>query len=633
MRNQAEPNVLYLYKLLDMARFHLEAGRWGETEQICQKVIIFEPENREARYMLAHVLAARGDFAAAAAIMMELCNETPCETLYLDLVTFHVKADRLNAVTAFFRKRVGDDPRDCAAWLYLGQACLDMGDKAQAGQALLRATRLKPDDAKAHYQLAMYHKDCCHMAAAERSLRNAVQLDPQSHHYCNWLAGFLKGLGRADEAVDWYLQALTLSDQNEAYFSNYLMNFLCTTGYPPDYVSREHLRWSEQCCRAAGEPWRQFDNDPRPERRLRIGYVSRDFYSHPVAFFIEPLLTLHDRQAVEVFIYSNVDTEDYVTEQFRQRPCVWREIHGVNNLEVCRMIREDRIDILVDLGGHTRSNRLPIFAKKPAPVQVTWLGYANTTGLPTMDYRITDAVADPPGMTEGLHSEQLYRLPGTFICYHPPLDSPELSPLPQLERGAVTFVAYNNFAKLNEPLLDLWCRVLRMIPGSCLALKNRALANDVEFRMEMLDLFAQRGITAERLILRDRTETVHAHLEALAEGDIALDSHPYSGTTTTCESLWMGVPVVTRAGGTHASRVSASLLTSVGVPELIAENDDDYVAIAVALAKDTDRLQRYRWNLRDMMLNSSLMDLQGFARKMESAYRQMWRKWCQQFRC
>ncbi len=172
-----------------------------------------------------------------------------------------------------------------------------------------------------------------------------------------------------------------------------------------------------------------------------------------------------------------------------------------------------------------------------------------------------------------------------------------------------------------------------MIPGSRLALKDRALANDMEFRMEMLDLFAQRGITADRLILRDRTETVHAHFEALAEGDIALDANPYSGTTTTCESLWMGVPVITRAGDTHASRVSASLLTSVGVPELIAENDDEYVAIAVALAKDTDRLQHYRGNLRDMMLNSSLMDLQGFARKMESAYRQMWRKWCQQSRC
>jgi predicted O-linked N-acetylglucosamine transferase (SPINDLY family) len=633
MRNQAELNISYLYKLLDMARFHLEAGRRDEAEQVCQKVIRFDPGNKEARYILAHISAAREDFAAAADAMMELCNEMPRETLYPDLVTFHVKADRLDALASFFRKQATDDPRDFSAWFYLGRTCLDLRDKLSAGQALVRATRLKPDDAQTLYQLAMYHKGNCHMSAAERLLRKAVEFDSRSHHYSNYLAGVLKKLGRADEAVDWYLQALALSDQDEAYYSNYLMNFLCTTSHTPEQVCREHLRWAEKCCRAAGEPWCQFENEPNPERRLRIGYVSSDFYSHPVAFFIEPLLTLHDQYEVDVYIFSNVEKEDYITEQFRQRPCTWRQVRGVNNMDVCRMIREDRIDILVDLGGHTRSNRLPIFAKKPAPVQVTWLGYANTTGLPTMDYRITDAVADPPGMTESQHSEQLYRLPGSFICYHPPLDSSELSPLPLLERGAITFVAYNNFAKLNSPLLDLWCRVLRMLPDSRLALKDRALANDPEFRLEMLDLFAQRGITAERLIIRDRTETVHAHLEALAEGDIALDSHPYSGTTTTCESLWMGVPVITLAGRTHASRVSASLLTSVGVPELIAENDDDYVTIAVALARDMERLQHYRRNLREMMLNSSLMDLQGFARKMENAYRQMWRKWCQQFRC
>lgn len=630
MQNHIQVNEPYLAKLLDMARFHLESGRIDEAERICRSVMEFDSGNREARYMLAHVSASRGDFAVAADAMMALCNEMPHEALYPDLVSFHTKAERLDSVASFFRGQVVADPRNYAAWLYLGQVCQVLHDMLSAGQALQRATRLQPDSAQAYYHLALFHEANCHMSAAQRSLRKAVHYDPKAHHYCNYLAGLLKERGRADEAVDWYLQALALSDQDDAYFSNYLMNFLCTADHSPEFIFTEHLRWAEGCCRAAGEPWRQFDNELRPERRLRIGYVSSDFCSHPVAFFIEPLLTLHNQSDVDVYIYSNVEKEDYVTEQFRRRPCSWRKIHGISNQEVCRVIREDRIDILVDLGGHTRCNRLPIFAKRPAPVQVTWLGYANTTGLPTMDYRITDAVADPPGMTEGLHSEHLYRLPGSFICYHPPLDSPELSPLPLVERRTVTFVAYNNFAKLNEPLLDLWCKVLRMVPGSRLALKDRALANDPEFKMEMLDLFAQRGITAERLMFKDRTETVHAHLEALAEGDMALDSHPYNGTTTTCEALWMGVPVITLAGNTHASRVSASLLTSVGIPELIAENEDTYVAIAVALAQDTERLHHYRRNLRAMMLSSSLMDLQGFARKMEEAYRQMWRAWCQQ---
>ncbi len=630
MQTKENQAIQHLHRLLDMARYHLEAGRQDETETLCLQVLSHEPQNNEARYMLAHVAASRGEHATAADTMMTLCAETPHESLFPDLYEFHSKANRLESLAEFFRRMLAANPGDPAAWFHLGRACLALGWKEPAGQALRRAARLRPDAAEFHYLLSVYHRETCHMTAAELSLRTAIRLDPQSHHYCNHLANILKATGRAEEAFAWYRRALELCPGEEAYLSNYLMNFLCTTTYSPEFVYREHTRWAEQCCGAAGEPWRCFDNDLQPERRLRIGYVSRDFYSHPVAFFIEPLLTLHDRRVVDVYIYSNVDREDSVTVQLRQRPCAWRDINGVNDPNVCRLIREDRIDILVDLGGHTRSNRLPVFAKRPAPVQVTWLGYANTTGLPTIDYRITDAVADPPGLTESYHSERLFRLPGSFICYHPPLDPPDLSPLPMLDRGKASFVAFNNFAKLNAHLLLLWAKILHKAPDSTLTLKDRALALDPDFRAEILDRFAELGITAERLILRDRTDTVHAHLEAFAEGDIALDSFPYSGTTTTCEALWMGVPVVTRAGATHASRVSASLLTSVGVPELIAENDEDYVAIAVTLANAPERMEKYRRELRGMMLSSSLMDLQGFALRMEEAYRRMWREWCRQ---
>ena len=627
MQIDSRQAVQHLHKLLDVARYHLEAGRHDMAENVCQQVMAVEPDNSEARYMMANIAESRGAYGTAADAMLRLCDETPHETLYPALYSMHTKAQRLETVATFFRRIVSQTPLDYAAWFYLGQACLNLGWNESAGQALTRATRLRPEAAEAHYFLALSQRETFRMIAAEKSLLTAIRHNPESHHYCNYLAGLLKGIGRADESVSWYEQALKLA-LDDAYFSNYLMNFLCTTTYPPEFVYREHVRWAEQCCQAAGEPWNQFDNEPQPERRLRVGYVSRDFYSHPVAFFIEPLLTLHDQRVLDAFIYSNVDKEDCVTEQFRQRPCTWREINGINNLDVCKMIRSDLIDILVDLGGHTRNNRLPIFAKRPAPIQVTWLGYANTTGLPTMDYRITDAVADPPGMTDNCYSEQLYRLPGSFICYHPPLDPPDLSPLPMLERGKVTFVAFNNFAKLNAHLLSLWARILHEIPDSILTLKDRILAHDPDFRAEILDRFAVLGITADRLLLKDRTDTIHAHLQAFAEGDIALDSFPYSGTTTTCESLWMGVPVVTRAGATHASRVSASLLTSVGAPELIAENDDEYVAITVSLANDPERMTKYRRELRGMMLSSSLMDLQGFARKMEAAYREMWRKWC-----
>lgn len=615
-------------KQMDLALCHFQAGRYGATEQICQTVLGNDPAHLEALYLLAQIAAKREQYEAAASMVAEVCRNVTNKDILANYCLFHQKAKKQVAALSFLRGMVLQDPDDYDIWYHLGLVCLDVRELDGAEQAFIRASRLQPDNPEPYYQMAEVRQRSFLSTEALKWAQMALSRAPDAHGYKNFVACLLKRLGRADEAVEYFEQTLALAPGSPAYRSNYLMNFLCTTRFPPEHVFSEHSKWAAQYCKEAGEPYGDYANSCDPDRRIRIGYVSADFYRHPVAFFIEPVLSLHDREVVEVYLYASVEKPDEVTEQIRQRPCVWRDILDKSNLDVCRMIRDDGIDILIDLNGHTKASRLPIFSKKPAPVQVTWLGYADTSGLPTMDYRLTDAAADPPGMTERYHSETLYRMPLSFICYHPPINPPDLTVLPFSENGFVTFGAFNNFAKLNSSLVALWSRVLQRVPGARLMLKEKGLVADKGLRSYLFEQFAASGITSNRLLLIERKNTLHEHLETLGQADIALDSFPYSGTTTTCESLWMGVPVVTMAGPVHVSRVSASLLTAVGVPELIAKDGDEFVEIAVRLAHDRQRLMSYRHGLRKMMQQSPLMDIEGFTNKLERAYRDMWRQWC-----
>ncbi len=599
------------------------------ASSVCGEVLKLDPGNAEAKYILARIAASEDKYEVAADLMAQICAVTTREVLHNDYYFYHAKADNLSRAVKFFRCLVKDDPYNYSAWYYLGLSCLDLGELEGSRQALTRATILRPESSAAFYHLAIAHQRSGSLSSAEANCLRALHLAPGNACYNNCLANILKAQGRADEAAAYYEKAIEFLPENNAYFSNCLMNFLCTTRYSAEHIFAEHHRWGDNCCKIAGAHFSEYDNNLSLTRLLRIGYVSSDFCMHPVAFFIEPLITLHDRAVVEIYLYANVKANDAVTEQLRQRRVVWRDIYWKADDVVCDMVRSDGIDILVDLGGHTKHNRLSVFARKPAPVQVSWLGYANTTGLHTVDYRFTDNVADPPGMTEQYHTEQLYRLPGSFLCYHPPLNFPELTQLPLLENGYITFVALNNIAKVNDHLFTMWAKVLKRVPGSRLMLKEQVLVDDPGFRSAILERFAEVGITADTLLILKSSPTVHEHLQRVAQGDIALDSYPYHGTTTTCEALWMGVPVVTRSGSVHVSRVSTSLLTSVGLPELIAGSEDEFVEIAVTLATDCERLKNYRLHLREMMQKSSLMDLAGFARKIEDAYRDVWQRWCQ----
>jgi predicted O-linked N-acetylglucosamine transferase (SPINDLY family) len=344
-----------------------------------------------------------------------------------------------------------------------------------------------------------------------------------------------------------------------------------------------------------------------------------------VAFFFEPLLMAHDRSAVEIFCYSDAVRPDDVTARLQRHADHWRDVAGQSDEQFIAQVRADRIDILVDLAGHTAGNRLRAFAARPAPVQVTYLGYPNTTGVPAVDYRFTDALADPPGEADTLYTEKLIRLPRCAWCYRPPDPSPHHNPLPAQESGAVTFGSFNMPAKLSEETLDLWSQLLAAVPNSKLMLKFAALSEQ-SMRDHFARLFAARGVAESRLILRGRDEAVKHHLRSYHEIDIALDTFPYHGTTTTCDALWMGVPVVTLIGNAHVSRVGASLLNAVGLDDLVTTTREQFIATAAALAGDLPRLAKLRSTLRGVMQKSPLMDAAGLAREIERSYREIWQQ-------
>ncbi|MGI9342155.1 MAG: hypothetical protein ACR2QV_04855 [Gammaproteobacteria bacterium] len=356
--------------------------------------------------------------------------------------------------------------------------------------------------------------------------------------------------------------------------------------------------------------------------------MSPDFTSHSVSHFTRKLIAVHDRSRVEVCCYFAKAKRDEITDEIEARADRWRVIVGMTDDEVVAQIRDDRIDILIDLAGHTAQNRLLVFARRAAPVQVSWLGYPNTTGLSAMDYRVTDAIADPPGADDRWYSERLVRLPDGFLCYQSDQPEPAVAAAPCVERGHVTFGSFNNLPKLTADVVQTWSRILKAIPGSRLLLKSSALA-DERARSRIIDEFGAQGIPAARLELLGLIPGRQQHLAAYAGIDVALDTYPYNGTTTTCEALWMGVPVVALRGNRHSGRVGASILHHAGLPELVADTEDDYVEIAISLARDPQRIVGMRERLRPMMRDSCLMDTPRFARSLETAYRDVWAAWCE----
>ena len=458
---------------------------------------------------------------------------------------------------------------------------------------------------------------------AEAQLVQAVLLDPRSADAVKNLGTVYVYRARLAQGLAMFRRALLLDPADLKAHSNLLFAMNYQGSYDCREAYAESLAWEKAHARFPSQPHRSGLRPADPGRSLRIGYLSADFYQHAVSTFFEPLLAHHDRERFETVCYSFVERPDQTTDRLKSLASVWRDCALLGDGEVAQLVREDRIDILVDLAGHTGARiLLPILARRPAPIQVSWLGYPNTTGLSAIDYRLTDPLVDPESEGNRYYSERLVRLAGGFLCYLPPADAPEPAPAPSAESGTVTFGSFNMLPKLSEATIALWSRIMLRVPDAKLVLKSHPLA-DQRTRVRVLSAFARYGVGEQRITLLGQLPSACEHLASYGAIDLALDSFPYNGTTTTCEALWMGVPVLALDGDRHAGRVSGSLLRRLGHGELVAANEQDYLERAVALAADPQRLAGYRATLRPSMAASPLCDGAQFAAQVEAAYREM----------
>jgi predicted O-linked N-acetylglucosamine transferase (SPINDLY family) len=580
----------------NLANALLEAGKPGEALSESMTAIRLQPDYADAHYIAGICLTRLG---------------------------------RREQAMESYRKAIGFKPGMARAHNNLGILLLEQEDFNSAFACYSRAIEADPAYAEAYNNLGNLQKNAGRPFESISSFQKAIDLRKDYADAYTNLGGALKDLGRIEDALACDRTARDLNPDSQVYWSNYLL----TLHYSADVNAQElfdaHADWGAVMApRLMEGAYADHENDPDPGRRLRIGYVSGDFKTHSVAYFIEPVLENHDASRFEVSCYADVTKSDETTSRLMKlAKGSWRDVSHLDAQEIAERIRQDRIDILVDLAGHTGRKQMQIFALKPAPIQVTYLGYPDTTGLPAMDYRITDAQADPPGISDRLNTETLIRLDRGFLCYRPPLEAPEVGVLPFLENGFITFGSFNHRAKINRNVVQVWSEILKALPSSRLVIKSVSLG-DGQTRADLVNLFVQAGVKPERIIPHGFSKAVADHFGLYNSIDIGLDTFPYNGTTTTCEALWMGVPVITLEGGSHHSRVGRSILHHAGLARFVAASPIDYVDKAVHLARGRELLVSLRAGMRTMLKGSPLLDVRGFTSALESEYRKIWRRWC-----
>jgi Flp pilus assembly protein TadD len=579
---------------LDLER----AGRREPAVEIYREILRMDPGNPEALHRLGCLAAQCGNWQRALQLLSRAAhNAEGCAEIRGDY----------------------------------GRICHACGDHAAAASQLEAALRIDPTRADDAVLLGDCYLASGQSDKAHEAYQAALRVDPGSLSALFGINHALMTQGKMEAGVRAWKAALE-RDPGPQPHSDFLLAANCLPQMDRDLLFQEHLKFAERYEWPLRAGWTPHPNSRDPERRLRVGYVSADFRRHAVGLFLMPLLQEHDRQRFEIYCYSSVAAPDSFTARFRSLAGAnWRDIRRMDDGAAANLIRRDEIDILVDLGGHTGGNRLLVFARKAAPVQITWLGYIATTGLSSMDYRITDRWADPPGMTEHLHTERLLRLPEGFWCYGAPGAAPSVSNPPCLRNGYVTFGSFNNFMKISAPTLDLWAAILRRVERSRLLLRHRGGA-DEQARAFILAQFVARGVAAERIVIQKPVGPYLLHLNSYREMDIGLDPFPYNGGTTTTEALYMGVPVVTLAGSAFVSRMGVSLLSQVALEEWIADTPAEYCEIAARWAQSHESLRALRQTLRPRMEAGTIGDPKHFAEMMETELRLAWKQWCRELK-
>ncbi len=588
-----------LEQSLALARQMLQAGQPQQVAEICRKILNVQPDHAGAVTLMAELAQRTGAEDKAMALYQQAASLAPADILIQhDTAAAMMRRGRNEQAEQILRAALAKAPRDPALWGTLGNA--------------LRGQRRLQEAAEAFEQvIACDPKGSAHKARAS-------------------LVSVRINQGLADAAIEHLEAVLEKEPDWQDMATTYLMALQYSEKTTPQQLYDAHVAWAERF--AAAKPASDFDNAPVAERTLRVGFVSPDYCRHPVATFLGPLLAERDREAFSFHAFHIGRKDDAVTEQLKEQFDHWHEPPGAAGEARKKAaetwlpdaVRKAGIDVLIDLGGHTAGARLVGFARRMAPLQVTWLGYPDTTGIAAMDYRISDDLADPEG---SLASEDFLRLPESFLCYPTDRETPEIGPLPALENGYITFGSFNKLAKVSEQTVALWSRVLKETPDSRLLIKNWNL-DDPATQELLIERFEAQGIDRDRLELVGFVEDPLGHLAMYNRIDIALDTTPYNGTTTTCEALSMGVPVIALNGDRHAARVGTSLLTAAGYPEWAAPDADTFVSISSRLADDFETLAEVRSGLRSHLYDSALCDAERFAADFQTSLRGIWRKWC-----
>ena len=535
------------------------------------------------------------------------------------------QAGQLLEAEKICRQILRQNPDYLHALLLLGVIARQLGDCDASIILIKQVIAKEPDSPVSHMHLGLAYQTLNKFPEAIEMYEHALELKPDYVDVHNNLGIVLMGLGRYSEAMSHYQKALLINPDNVEAHSNLLFVLSYHVQGSAEEALLAHKGW-DAAHSGAGKAFAlarpvESNVDKRDStRRLRIGYVSPDLRQHAVSHFFEPVLDAHNRSEVEVFCYAEVKRPDAVTQRLQGKVDHWRSTVGMSDEDAARLIYKDQIDVLIDLAGHTAGNRLKVFTYKPAPIQATYLGYCATTGLEAMDYWISDEVLHPEDTVE-LATEARYRLPRCWLCYRPNENAPAVE-LVEVDR-ALTFGSLNNWSKLTPEVMALWSEILLSVPKSRLLLKTRVLS-DEKVRARCIAQFESYGVSSERLTLLSNSED---YLSTYHEIDIALDTFPRTGGATTADALWMGVPVLTLSGERMIERQGVSMLTAVGLEELIANTKDEYVEKAVVLAKDAERRKQLRGSLREQMAASPLCDARGLAQALEEAYRDMWRQY------
>lgn len=610
--------------LNNLGVIHLRSGRNVEARASFARALGLRPAFAAAHDNLGTVLHGSGRLEEAAAHFEQAVRHDPnFAPAYKHLGYVLAETQRPRQACAAFERALHLQPTDPELHNNFGASLAVLHQYERARDHFARAFELRPDDFQALDNLGLVYRKLEQTREARACFERALALRPGYGSALNNLASVYRSLGQTARALEFSRLAVAAEPTLARFGSDLVLAAYYHPEFGREEIQAELARWNERHVAPLAPLRRSHANRRDPARRLKVGYVSSDFQIHVTSHFTVPLLEAHDPAQVETHAYASVVTPDVVTARLRAAAHVWHDVATLSDAQLAEQIRADGIDLLVDLAMHTGKNCLPLFGYRPAPVQVAWLAYAGSTGVETMDYRLTDWLMDPAGSDESWSSEKPLRLPNTWCCFDPLYDSPPVAPPPALRNGFVTFGSLNNFVKINAPTLRRWAGALRAVPNSRLLLH----ASETEAREFAAGVLAEEGIEAGRLEFVGR-QFRDEYLQTYARIDVGLDPFPFNGMTTTCDALWMGVPVLCLPGDLPSSRAGLSLLRTVGLDAWVATDEADYRRKAAELTGNSSKLFQWRMNLRRRMQASPLMDKRCFARNVEAAYRQAWQDWC-----